>query len=86
MKRFLLIAIMITLGIAAIAQYPTIVTTATNCVVFRNFNTSDEGFSSPSIYSGNDDVSFFWNAGAGAEIESSGLTARSGSQIGRAHV
>ena len=81
MKKFLLIAIMIASGIAVIAQAPTVVTTATNCTVFRNFNTSDEGFSSPSIYSSAEDVSFFWNAGAGAEIESSGLTARSGSLI-----
>ncbi len=81
MKKFLLFAIMIVLGIAAVAQSPTIVTTATNCTVFRNFNTSDEGFSSPSIYSSAEDVSFFWNAGAGAEIESSGLNSRSGSLI-----
>jgi len=68
-------------GIAANAQHPTFVSTATNCTVFRNFNTSDEGFSSPSIYSDANDVSFFWNPGAGAEIESSGLAIRSGSLI-----
>jgi hypothetical protein len=49
--------------------------------VFRNFNTSDEGFSAPSIYSDANDVSFFWNAAAGAEIESSGLTVRTASLI-----
>ena len=81
MKKSLLIALITTSGFAAVAQYPTTVTTATNCTVFRNFNTTDEGFSSPSIYSDNNDVSFFWNAAAGAEIESSGLSARSGSLI-----
>jgi len=86
MKKFLLSAIMIASGIIAFAQYPTIVTTATNCSVFRNFNTSDEGFSSPSIYSDANDVSFFWNAGAGAEIESSGLSARTGSLISPVYV
>jgi len=86
MKKFLLSAIMIASGIVAIAQFPTIVTTATNCPVFRNFNTSDEGFSSPSIYSSAEDVSFFWNAGAGAEIENSGLAVRNGSLISPTYI
>ena len=81
MKNFLLLAMMTASGIAAIAQYPTTVTTATNCTVFRNFNTSDEGFSSPSIYSDASDVSFFWNAVAGAEIENNGIRVRHGSLI-----
>jgi len=86
MKKSLLIVIMITTGIVAIAQSPTFVTTASNCSVFRNFNTSDEGFSSPSIYSSAEDVSFFWNAGAGAEIENSGLAIRSGSLISPTYI
>ncbi len=81
MKNFLLSAIAIATGIVASAQSPTTTTASTDCTVFRNFNNSDEGFSSPSIYSGGDDVAFFWNAGAGAEIESSGLIARSASLI-----
>ena len=81
MKKSLLIAIMITPVITALAQFPTTVTNVTNCVIFRNFNTSDEGFSSPSIYSNAEDVSFFWNSGAGAEIENSGLVVRSASLI-----
>lgn len=81
MKKFLLSIVLITFVVAARTQTPTIVTPATNCFVFRNFNASDEGFSSPSIYSGSDDVSFFWDATAGAEIETSGLTVRSGSLI-----
>lgn len=68
-------------AIAASAQFPTTTTNVTNCNVFRNFNTSDEGFSSPSIYSDANDVSFFWNPTAGAEIENSGLNGRTGSLI-----
>jgi len=63
------------------AQNPTTVTTANNCSVFRNFNSSSEGFSSPSIYSTGDDVSFFWNSGTGNEVENSGLVFRTGSLI-----
>lgn len=81
MKKCLLITVMATSAFAAIAQSPTIVSTAANCTVFRNFNTSDESFSSPSIYSSAEDVSFYWNAGAGAEIENSGLAIRNGSLI-----
>ena len=86
MKKSLLLAILIATGIAVIAQAPTVVTTATNCNVFRNFNTSDEEFSSPSIYSDASDVQFTWNAAAGAEIESSGLRNRSGSLISPIYV
>ena len=86
MKKSLLIVIMITTGFVAWAQSPTVVTTANDCVVFRNFNSSDEGFSSPSIYSNSEDVSFFWNAGAGAEIENSGLAVRNGSLISPVYV
>lgn len=86
MKKSLLFAIMLISGFVAFAQYPTVVTTATNCTVFRNFNTSDEGFSSPSIYSDNNDVAFNWNAAAGAEIESSGLVTRGASLISPTYV
>lgn len=81
MKKFLLSIFAISTVLGSFAQFPTTVTDVSTCVVFRNFNTSDEGFSSPSIYSGDDDVSFFWNQAAGAEIESSGLVARRGSLI-----
>ncbi len=81
MKTFLLSAMMIASGFVATAQSPTIVSPSSDCSVFRNFNNSDEGFSSPSIYSSGDDVAFFWNAAAGAEIESSGLHARTASLI-----
>jgi len=81
MKNFLLMALSAIIGIGAFAQSPTIVTPSVNCSVFRSFNTSDEGFSSPSIYSDGNDVSFNWNVGAGAEIENSGLTVRNASLI-----
>ena len=81
MKNFLLSAMILASGIAANAQSPTIVTAGSNCTVFRNFNTTDEGFSSPSIYSDGNDVSFNWNVGAGAEVENSGLTVRNASLI-----
>ncbi len=81
MKKSLLILVIMTTGLAVTAQSPTIVAASGSCIVIRNFNTSDEGFSSPSIYSSADDVSFDWNAGLGAEVEASGLTVRSASLI-----
>lgn len=86
MKKSLLFTIMIATGFSAWAQSPTTVTIAANCSVFRNFNISDEGFSSPSIYSSGDDVSFFWNAGTGEEIETSGLNRRNGSLISPVYI
>ena len=86
MKKFLLIAIMIASGIWTMGQSPTFVTPSSNCNVFRNFNTTDEDFSSPSIYGDGNDVAFFWNQAAGAEIESSGLAVRSASLISPAYI
>lgn len=74
MKKFLLFAIILTTAIASIAQSPTIVTASSSCSVFRNFNLSAEGFSSPSIYSDGNDLAFYWDGGAGAEIENSGVS------------
>ena len=81
MKEFLLSAITCIAVIATNAQAPTTQTNVTGCSVFRNFNTSDEGFSSASIYSNDNDVSFFWNSTAGALIENSGLNGRTGSLL-----
>jgi hypothetical protein len=63
------------------AQSPTTVLVSSDCNFIRNFSTSDEGFSSPSIYSSDANVSFYWNASAGALIESSGITNREASLI-----
>ena len=81
MKKFLLSAFTCISIIAASAQSPTIQTTVTGCTVFRNFNASDDGFSSQSIYSDDNDVAFFWTLATGAFIENSGLNGRTGSLI-----
>lgn len=86
MKKILLSAFTCLCFIAASAQFPTTSTNVSGCNVFRNFNTSDEGFSSPSIYSDANDVSFFWNSTLGAEIENSGLNGRTGSLISPIYV
>ena len=85
MKKFLLSAFTCFATIAASAQYPTTTTNITGCSVFKNFNTTDEYFSSPSIYSDGNDVSFFWNQSQGAEIENSGVNGRTGSLISPAY-
>ena len=81
MKKFLLSALTCAFAIAAIAQSPTITTNVQGCTVFKNFDKSNEGFSSPSIYSDANDAAFIWNVGAGAEIENSGLNGRTNSLI-----
>lgn len=86
MKKNLLLSVVILTAIAANAQFPTTVSNANNCSVFRNFNASHEGFSSPSIYSDPNDVSFYWDAALGAEIETSQLTMRTGSLISPIYV
>ncbi len=86
MKKFLLLCSVTAWGVNASAQLPTTVTPSNNCTVFRTFNNSDEGFSSPSIYSDANDVSFFWNAGTGSEVENSGLSVRNGSLISPVYV
>ncbi len=63
------------------AQSPTTVNPSAGCSFVFNFNSSDEGFSSPSIYSDDDDVSFFWNATDGALVDNSGISNRDGSLI-----
>jgi hypothetical protein len=81
MKKFLLLIITTSSVFFANAQYPTTVVASSDCGTFRNFNTSDEGFSSSSIYSDANDVAFNWNSILGAEIESSGLATRTASLI-----
>ncbi len=61
------------------AQSPTVVTVGTDCNFTRTFNTTDEGFTSPSIYSSDDDVEFNWT---GSLLqEASGLISRDGSFV-----
>lgn len=86
MKKFLLSLTGFICGLLSIAQSPTTVSASSGCIIFKNFNSSDENFSSPSIYSDANDVSFFWNSGIGAEVENSGLALRQGSLISPAYV
>jgi Secretion system C-terminal sorting domain len=81
MRKYLLLIISTSSVYFAHAQYPTTVIASSNCSVFRSFTTSDESFSSSSIYSDANDVSFNWNPILGAEIESSGLATRNASLI-----
>ena len=81
MKKFLLLVLTCSSVIAASAQSPTTQTSVTGCSVFRNFNATDDGFSSQSIYSNDNDVAFVWTLATGAFIENSGLNSRSGSLI-----
>jgi len=80
-KIYLLASSFIFVSVFLNAQSPTTVIVSSDCNFIRNFNTTDEGFSSPSIYSSDDNVSFYWNAGAGALVENSGLVNREGSLI-----
>ena len=86
MKKFLLAASSCLTFIAAFAQYPTTATNITGCTVFKNFDKTNEGFSSPSIYSDANDVAFNYSPTAGAEIEQSGLNGRTGSLISPIYV
>lgn len=81
MQKFLLSSVLLLAVLTAGSQSPTVVSNASNCIVLYNFNTTNQGFSSPSIYSSPDDVTFNWDAVAGNEIETSGLSVRSASLI-----
>jgi hypothetical protein len=87
MKKFLLSLSLMTGLLAAQAQTPSTSGPGSNCNVFRNFNQFDEDFTTPSIYSDDDDVSLFYNTTRGALVENSGLTgARRGSVISPAYL
>jgi hypothetical protein len=81
MKKFLLLFVSVTTAYVSNAQYPTTVIASGNCAPFARFTNSDEGFSSASIYSDANDVSFNWNSILGAEVETSGLSTRNASLI-----
>jgi len=87
MKKFLLSLALVSALLSAQAQSPTTSTPAANCTVFRNFDAFNEDFSTPSIYSKDDDVSLFYNQAQGALVENSGLTGpRAGSLISPAYI
>jgi hypothetical protein len=81
MRKLILLIITTSLGFLVKAQYPTTVIPTSTCVIIKSFTTSDEGFSSSSIYSDANDVSFNWHPTLGGEIESSGLATRVASLI-----
>jgi hypothetical protein len=82
MKKFYsLIGIAMLLCQASYSQSPTTVFVSSDCNFVRDFNSSDEGFSSPSIYADDENTSFYWSASTGALIETSNLTVRDGSVI-----
>ena len=76
MSLLLIVASTLTL-----AQNPTTVSAASNCTFITDFDTDNKGFTSPSIYSDDNNTSFFWNSTVGAWIETSGLTERTASLI-----
>lgn len=69
------------LSTTALAQNPTTVVPADNCKVVQDFNGGDGSFRSPSIYSGDDDVSFYYDAAGGLWSETNGLANRDASLI-----
>ncbi len=64
-----------------IAQNPTTVDSSDECGVVQDFNNDMGDFSSPSIYSNDNDAPFYWYDTANAWIEDHGLVARSASII-----
>jgi Secretion system C-terminal sorting domain len=63
------------------AQQITTVITSANCVFTYSFNITDEGFSSPSIYSNDNDFGLYWNGSQLTETAGAALTNRTASTI-----
>lgn len=80
-KLYALFSVLIAGALVSQAQNPTSVFVSSDCNFVRDFDASDEGFSSPSIYADDENTSFYWTAATDAWIESSGLAARDGSLI-----
>ena len=64
-----------------IAQQATTVVPSANCIFTYTFNTTDEGFSSPSIYSDDNDFGIFWNGSLLTETAGAGISIRTASAI-----
>lgn len=80
-KLYALFSLLVVCALVSQAQNPTTVFTSSDCNFIRDFNLTDEGFSSPSIYADDENTSFYWSQASGAYIESSGLAARDASVI-----
>jgi hypothetical protein len=65
----------------ASSQNPTTIASSSNVSVVENFNSGHGSFSSSSLYSNSDDVSFYYIASSGAWLENSGLAIRDASII-----
>jgi Secretion system C-terminal sorting domain len=63
------------------AQQMTTVVPSVNCNFAYTFNTTDEGFSAPSIYSDPNDFGLYWNGSQLQEVTGSFLTNRTASTI-----
>lgn len=68
------------------SQQQTTVVNSSNCNFTYTFNTTDEGFSSPSIYSDANDFGLYWNGSFLAETAGSALPIRSASTISGIYV
>ena len=76
-RKTLLLATLFTgLSTVTLAQNPTTIVPADNCKVVEDFNEGNGAFRSPSIYSGDDDVSFYYDSTAGLWSETNGLSNR----------
>ena len=65
----------------AFAQSTTTITPSNQCNIVEDFDTSDGGFRSTSLYTESDYTEFHWNRQAGHWAETSGLANRSASMI-----
>jgi len=63
------------------SQQPTTVVASSNCNFAYTFNVTDEGFSSPSIYSDANDFGLFWNGSNLSETTGANFNSRTASTI-----
>jgi hypothetical protein len=63
------------------SQQPTTVVNSSNCNFTYTFNTTDEAFSSPSIYSDANDFGLFWNGSNLSETTGANFSTRTASTI-----
>lgn len=85
-KLYPLITALFLISLTSQAQNPTSVFVSTLCNFVEDFENDDGGFTSPSIYSDDNNTSFFWNATDNAWVETSGLSNRVASLISPAFI
>lgn len=85
-KLYPLVMALSIISMTSLAQNPTFVFVSTSCNFVQDFTNDDGGFTSPSIYSDDNNTEFNWEISQNAWIESSGLTARIGSLISPAFI